>query len=296
MPDLNAYLTEQDLDRVLTAARLEDLGPAGIDVTSHALIPDHVQAAAHIRTRQPGTIAGLATLPQLLRAFDTPITCAPAAEDGDAITPGQTIATFTGPLRDILLVERTALNLLTHLSGIATLTQQFVQAAAGTQAKICDTRKTLPGLRGLQKYAVSCGGGTTHRIGLFDAVLIKDNHLAHIPAEDLTDAVRDALAKARTLEPHMKFAMVEVDTLDQLQRVLPAGPDLVLLDNMGPDTLRQAVSLRNQLAPGVLLEASGGINLSTTAAIAATGVDRLSVGQITHSAPSLDLGLDINPS
>ncbi len=196
-------------------------------------------------------------------------------------------------MRDLLAIERVALNLLCHLSGVATLTAQYVAKCKGTKAGIYDTRKTLPGLRGLQKYAVACGGGRTHRIGLYDAVLIKDNHLAGTPISKLAEMLTKSAGQARRLTPGLQFVEVEVDTLDQLCEVLKAPVDIVLLDNMRPSLLQQAVTMRDATAPKIELEASGGVNLDTVAEISRTGVDRISVGALTHSAPSLDIGLDI---
>jgi nicotinate-nucleotide pyrophosphorylase (carboxylating) len=229
----------------------------------------------------------------------------PLANDGDAVQAGAALAEIAGEARDLLTAERLLLNLVGRLSGIATLTRQYVDAIAGTRARIYDTRKTTPGLRRLEKYAVRCGGGTNHRTGLFDAVLIKDNHLAFAAAAHVAATPREAVERARqfvaetasSLEasPDGKPAIlieVEVDTLDQLRDVLPALPDIVLLDNMPPDVLREAVALRDAAAPQVELEASGGISLHSVRAAAESGVERISVGGLTHSASSLDVGLD----
>jgi nicotinate-nucleotide pyrophosphorylase (carboxylating) len=207
--------------------------------------------------------------------------------------PGWTIAIVEGPMRALLAMERTALNFLQRLSGIATLTAQFVAEVEGTKAVILDTRKTTPGWRALEKYAVRCGGGTNHRIGLYDAVLIKDNHLAWLA--DGGDPIGRAVEAARAGAPKgTKFIEVEVDTLEQLDRALEVKPDIILVDNLGPEKLAEAVRRRNERAPGILLEASGGVNLSTVRALAETGVDRISVGALTHSAPALDIGLDFD--
>jgi len=233
-----------------------------------------------------------------MQAFDGQVQVDIKTPDGSGIEPGQVVAVMTGSIRGILSAERVALNLLTHLSGVATLTSRYVQQVAGTRARVYDTRKTLPGLRGLQKYAVACGGGENHRMGLYDAVLLKDNHLAQVGAEGLAEAVADAVKRSREANrghPRIKFVMVEVDSLEQLEKVLPTGIDLVLLDNMGVDQLRLAVSMRDKAACRVELEASGGVTLETVRAIAQTGVDRISVGALTHSAPALDIGLDITP-
>ena len=218
------------------------------------------------------------------------------AADGQTVASGDVLAELSGPVRQMLTAERLLLNLVGRLSGVATLTRQFVDAVRGTSARIYDTRKTTPGWRRLEKYAVKCGGGCNHRTGLFDAVLIKDNHLAWMQLRP-GDAVRRAREFLRTTlrDPAQAEAMiieVEVDTLDQLDDALPAGPDIVLLDNMSLDQLRAAVARRNAVAPDIELEASGGVNLRTVCGIAETGVDRISVGALTHSAISLDVALD----
>jgi nicotinate-nucleotide pyrophosphorylase (carboxylating) len=212
----------------------------------------------------------------------------PSVEDGAQVGRGTLLAVVAGPLRSILAAERTALNFLQRLSGIATLTRKFVAAAAGTRAKLLDTRKTTPGWRLLEKYAVRCGGGVNHRVGLYDGILIKDNHLAGLGGD-----VRRAVEAARTHPGNEGIPVeVEVDTLDQLEVALAVRADIVLLDNMSLDQLRTAVARRDAIAPDVLLEASGGVNLNTVQEIAATGVDRISVGALTHSAVALDIGLD----
>ena len=212
--------------------------------------------------------------------------------DGSDVGPGSVIAEVTGKVAILLAGERAALNFMTHLSGIASLTAKFVAAVAGTRAKILDTRKTIPGWRILAKYAVRAGGGCNHRMGLFDAVLIKDNHLAAWQAAGSDHTVASAIQAARAKVAPGVVVEVEVDTLDQLRAALTAAPDIVLLDNMGPDLLREAVAIRDSFAAQVQLEASGGINLGNVAVIAATGIERISIGALTHSAPALDLGLD----
>ena len=215
--------------------------------------------------------------------------------DGVKVTAGATIATVSGPLRGLLTGERSALNFLGHLSGVATVTRRFVDAIAGTGAKILDTRKTLPGVRLLQKYAVRCGGGTNHRMGLFDAVMIKDNHLAVRSRRSGDQSPAAAVRAARSyLSERTRKAkiVVEIDSLDQLPDALCDSPDVVLLDNMTLDELRHCVRLRNQVAPAVGLEASGGIRLDNVRSVAETGVERISVGALTHSAPSLDVAFD----
>lgn len=296
-PPLNSYLSIGELREFILRAKAEDMGPDGIDITSQALIPDDQPAHAAFRSRLPGRLGGVALLPVIAEVYDPVIMVQPAADDGQPIEAGTTIAQLAGPLRSISAMERIALNLLTHLSGVATLTSRYVEAIAGTKAKIYDTRKTLPGLRALEKYAVVCGGGHNHRFGLYDAVLVKDNHLAHLAPDQIPNALQKAFDHARAAAPQPRFFEVEVDTLEQLEIIL-ASPvvstiNVILLDNMTPDQLRQAVATRNRLASTVALEASGGIGLDNAVQIAHTGVDRIAVGAITHSAPALDMGLDI---
>lgn len=292
-PELSRYISARRLGQLIRQARAEDLGPSARDITTDCLIPADATARAVVRSRQAGVLAGAAILVPIAQCYDSALTVTAALPDGGQLVPGAVVAEISGPLRSILTMERVALNFLTHLSGIATLTAQYVLAVAGTQAGIYDTRKTLPGLRGLEKYAVVCGGGRSHRIGLYDAVLVKDNHIAHIAAADLPAALNDAIAAARGSQPAPKFVEVEVDTLAQLEQVLGCSVDAVLLDNMDAAKMTRAVALRAKLAPNVQLEASGGVALDTVARIARTGVDRISVGALTHSAPALDLGLDI---
>lgn len=299
---------EEDVRRLVRLAVYEDLD-AGQDWTTVALVPPGVAAQAQVVARQAGVVAGLPALAVVLNEMETPIQVELHARDGDTVAAGQVLATLRGPARDLLTSERTLLNLLARLSGIATLTQRYVQAVAGTQARIYDTRKTTAGWRHLEKYAVRCGGGRNHRLGLYDAVLIKDNHLAlgaaagehaFTPAEAVR-RVRQFLAlqvdqPAPRGSPRRDMLVeVEVDTLDQLRQVLPQRPDLVLLDNMPPELLRQAVALRDEGGWPTELEASGGVNLQTVRAIAETGVERISVGSLTHAASSLDLALDWLP-
>jgi nicotinate-nucleotide pyrophosphorylase (carboxylating) len=223
------------------------------------------------------------------------------ANDGGQVAPGSILVQFSGSARDLLTCERPLLNLVSRLSGIATLTRQYVERVAGTQARIYDTRKTTPGWRRLEKYAVRCGGACNHRTGLFDAILIKDNHLAFAAEKHLSPA--NAVRRTRNFVEQLDaqyiakemLIEVEIDHLDQLQDVLRAAPDIVLLDNMKPDQLRAAVAQRNEIAPEIELEASGGVSLETVRAIAETGVDRISVGGLTHSSRSLDIGLDWLP-
>ncbi|MCC7204918.1 MAG: carboxylating nicotinate-nucleotide diphosphorylase [Phycisphaeraceae bacterium] len=298
MPDLWSYITRDDLASLLRQARQEDLGPAGIDVTSELVVDAHQRATAVFQARQGGVLAGAAIVPEIVERYDKAVTLTTHREDGQVLASANRIATLDGPLRSILAIERVALNFMTHLSGIATLTNRFVTLIAGTKARIIDTRKTLPGLRALQKYAVVCGGGANHRMGLYDAVLVKDNHIAHLSTRGIEDAARQLAAMAAKRSPRPRFVEIEVDALDQLAAVLRAardgGIDRVLLDNMPPEVLKQAVAMRDKTAPKVLLEASGGVRLETVRAIAEAGVDLISIGALTHSAPSLDIGLDID--
>jgi nicotinate-nucleotide pyrophosphorylase (carboxylating) len=258
----------------------EDLGRGG-DIT--AALVGRAFLRARFATRAAGVVCGMAAARIACHLIDPAIRFLAEARDGDTVPAGWTLAVVEGPATAILTAERTALNFLTLLSGTASLTQDFVTAVEGYGAKIAATRKTLPGLRALQKYAVLCGGGWPHRYGLDDAILIKDNHIA------ACGSVVAALSSARYAAGHMRVVEVEVDSLAQLEQVLPCKPDVVLLDNFSLDDLRAAVAL----AQGqVVLEASGGVRLNTVAAIAATGVDVISVGALTHSAPALDIGLD----
>lgn len=277
--------------RMLVALALrEDLGTAG-DVTATATIPADAVGSARLVARAPGVVAGLPVAAAVAALFGANLRWEPVRSDGDPIGPGDTLARVEGDMRSLLAAERTMLNFLQRLSGVATLTSRFVAEVAGTKAVILDTRKTTPGWRHVEKYAVRCGGGTNHRIGLFDAILIKDNHLAHLGSGG--DPIGTALRAARSAGvPGLKFVEVEVDDMDQFARALECGPDIILVDNLGPDVLAEAVRRRDARAPGVLLEASGGVTLATVGALARSGVDRISVGGLTHSAPALDIGLD----
>jgi nicotinate-nucleotide pyrophosphorylase (carboxylating) len=263
-----------------------------LDLTTSAVIPDNARGAVNIVARRSGVIAGLPIVSVVFEAIDADVDVAHLADDGDVVLPGTVVATLAGSTRSLLIGERTALNFLTHLSGIASMTREFVDRVSGTRAKILDTRKTLPGWRALEKYAVRCGGGTNHRFGLYDGVLIKDNHLAAWAGLAERPSIAEAVQRARELSPVGVPIEVEVDSLDQLSAALPAAPEIVLLDNMSPDLLRQAVALRDATTPATLLEASGGVSLDTVTEIARAGVDRISIGAITHSAPALDLAFD----
>jgi nicotinate-nucleotide pyrophosphorylase (carboxylating) len=279
LPDLPEFVVAD----VVRAALKEDLGRAG-DITSLATIPGNANARAVIAARKPGTLAGLPLAACAFAEVGPEIKFTALKRDGDRLKPGDTVARVEGPARPILAAERVALNFLCHLSGIATETAKLVGLVAHTQARICCTRKTTPGLRALEKYAVRCGGGSNHRFGLDDAILIKDNHIA------VAGGVAKAIERARAFAGHLVKVEVEVDDLDQLREALDAAPDAVLLDNMKPAMLRKAVALVSGRAA---TEASGGITPDSVAEIAETGVDYISSGWITHSAPALDLGLDI---
>ncbi len=242
-------------------------------------------------------LAGLRVVEILASQFELAGAWEPFFADGAALERGSQIARFEGSMRSLLAMERTALNFLQRLSGIATLTARFVAAVAGTCASIYDTRKTTPGWRPLEKYAVRCGGGRNHRFGLFDAVLIKDNHLAWLETNahaEATDPIAAAIAAARAHTSPGTMVEIEVDSLEQLDRALACGPDVILVDNFGPDHLVEAVKRRDRVAPHVQLEASGGVSLDTVRSLAETGVERISVGALTHSAVALDIALDMD--
>ena len=279
----------ENAEALIALALAEDLGRRG-DLTAEATIPPEATGAARFVARQSGILAGLPVVALIARHFGVENGFVPERTDGDPVESGTLIARVSGPMRAILSMERTALNFLQRLSGVASQTHRFVSAVQGTRAAILDTRKTTPGWRRLEKYAVRCGGGVNHRIGLFDAVLIKDNHLAWLATSG--DPIGRAIDSARQLAPPGTVIEVEVDTLEQLDRALGCRPDIVLLDNFASHDLVEAVRRRDASAPEVLLEASGGIDLRSVAEVARTGVDRISVGAITHSAPSLDIGLD----
>jgi len=267
---------------IVRAALAEDLGRAG-DITAQACVPADTQLTADFAARRGGVVAGLACIRLALAELDPTVTFEPLTADGQAVPASTALARVSGNARAILTAERTALNLLGRLCGIATLTQDFVDAVAGTGARITDTRKTTPGLRALEKYAVRCGGGTNHRFGLDDAILIKDNHVA------ACGSVGEAVRRAKAFAGHLVKVEVEVDSLVQLQEALAHDPDVIMLDNFTLADMREAARL---VAGRVTLEASGGITLDTVRAFAETGVDVISVGALTHSAKVLDIGLD----
>lgn len=280
-----------ECDRLIETALYEDLAD-GVDLTTEALVPDDACASIQIVARQPGVLSGMSVLERLLIKEFGAIELNRLREDGERLQAGAVVGILQGNLGRILTLERTILNFLTLLSGVATLTREFVDAVNGTDVKILDTRKTLPGLRSLQKFAVRCGGGSNHRFGLFDAVLIKDNHLAWWSRKDSHATLAQAVLQARTAVPRGTIIEIEVDSLEQFQAVLNGSPDIVLLDNMSLGELREAVAIRDQINREILLEASGGVTLTTVSEIAQTGVDRISVGALTHSAPALDLAFD----
>jgi nicotinate-nucleotide pyrophosphorylase (carboxylating) len=273
--------------RLVDLALAEDLDQTG-DRTSR-LLPAELKGQAALVARRVGVIAGLPAVRMVYEALGPCVEVEFLQPDGSRVQAGTVLAMVRGSMRTMLTGERTALNFVQHLSGVATMTWRYVQALAGLPCRIMDTRKTLPGWRRLEKYAVRCGGGVNHRLGLFDGILIKDNHLAAL--REMPDPFQYLLTQARSTDRQVPIE-VEVDTLEQLDRALAARPDIVLLDNMDLATLREAVRRRNQHAPAVKLEASGGVTLDTVRGIAETGVDRISVGALTHSAPSLDVALD----
>lgn len=290
--------TRQNARALIRMALEEDLADRG-DLTSAATIPADRLAAVNIGVREDGIVSGLPLIEEVFRLLaESQPSCRAdkvqihiSVDDGSPVVSGTIVANLSGNVRTLLTAERTVLNFLIHLSGIATRTAEFVQRTAGSKAVILDTRKTLPGWRLLHKYAVRCGGGTNHRMGLYDGILIKDNHLAARGNRSVADAVQAARDYLKQAGLHLAVE-VEVDTLDQLRDALAATPEIVLLDNMNPSTLQQAVTIRNELSPDTLLEASGGVTLESVGCTAAAGVDRISIGGLTHSAPALDLGFD----
>jgi nicotinate-nucleotide pyrophosphorylase (carboxylating) len=278
IPSLATILTEP----LVRSALLEDLGRAG-DITTDAIVPAATRANTALVAHQAGVVAGLELALLAFKLVDPSIVASVERPDGSRPSPGDVIATVTGPARGILTGERVALNFLCHLSGIATATASIVEAVRGHRARVTCTRKTIPGLRAVQKYAVRVGGGANHRFGLDDAVLIKDNHIA------AAGGIKPAVERARSAVGHLVRIEIEVDTLAQLEEALGIGTDAVLLDNMTPDDLRRAVAMVGGRA---ITEASGRITPATAPAVAATGVDLISIGWLTHSVTALDIGLD----
>ncbi len=281
-PNHCAKIPTHLIEQAVTAALAEDLGTVG-DITTTATVPESAKSKANIVARHDGVISGLDVAAAAFHAVDASLTFTALTADGNHVKSGAAIASIQGKSRGILTGERVALNFLGRMSGIATLTARYVAETDGCRAQIIDTRKTTPGLRAFEKYAVRCGGGANHRVGLYDAILIKDNHIA------AAGGLAQALNAARKVAGHMTKVEVEVDTLAQLDDVLALGADAVLLDNMSPTDLAKAVAT---VDGRIITEASGGVSLDTVAAIAKTGVDLISVGALTHSAPVLDLGLD----
>lgn len=281
-----AHLPRHLVERAVAAALEEDLGLAG-DLTSQATLSPHASASASLSAREPGVIAGLDLARTAFSLVGEGVDFVTHVQDGDRIAAGTCVANVYGPARLVMSAERVALNFLNGLSGVATLTRTFADAIEGTGARICDTRKTTPGLRAFQKYAVRCGGGANHRYALDDAILIKDNHIA------VAGGVTAALKAAEAFAGHLVAIEIEVTTLDELEEALKAGASAVLLDNMDVEKLRKAVALN---AGRARLEASGNVKLDRVRAIAETGVDFISTSQITMAAPPLDLGLDVEIS
>lgn len=285
------------VDDQVRAALLEDLGRAG-DITTYATIGPEKRARAGLNSREDGVVAGMDLARAAFRLVDPSVVFEALVADGDRVSPGQALIRVEGPARSILSAERVALNFLMHLSGVATYTARFAAEIAHTHARVTCTRKTLPGLRAVEKYAVRLGGGSNHRFGLDDAILIKDNHIA------VAGGVAQAISSARAYAGHLVKIEVEVDTLEQMREALVARPDAILLDNMGPDLLRAAVEI-NRVHHGLdeadyaaavgrtMLEASGNVNLQTIRAIAESGVDYISTSKVTMAAPTLDIGLDV---
>ncbi len=283
LPELPGLMVEEQV----RAALLEDLGRAG-DITSNATIGPDKQATAQMNSREAGVIAGLPLAEAAFRLINPAIRFEALVTDGARVDPGTMIARISGPARGLLSAERVALNYLMHLSGIATYTARFADTISHTKAKVTCTRKTIPGLRAVEKYAVRCGGGSSHRYGLDDAILIKDNHIA------VAGGIAEALTAAKAFAGHLVKVEIEVDTLEQFAEVLDQGADVCLLDNMGPDMLREAVAMNAARSGGpIILEASGNVNLDTIRAIAETGVDYISTSKVTMAAPTLDIGLDM---
>ncbi|CAN7469914.1 carboxylating nicotinate-nucleotide diphosphorylase [Pararhizobium sp. LjRoot235] len=292
-PELPALMAEEHV----RAALLEDLGRAG-DITTYATIAPDRTATAEMNARETGVVAGMELARAAFRLIDPAIRFDALVADGDRVHPGTVLARISGPARGLLSAERVALNFLMHLGGIATYTSTFATEIAHTRARVCCTRKTIPGMRALEKYAVRLGGGSNHRYGLDDAILIKDNHIA------VSGGVASAVNAARAYCGHLVKIEVEVDGLEQMREALTAGPDVILLDNMGPDLLSEAVAVNVahwQLSADAYaadprrtrLEASGNVNFQTIRAIAETGVDYISTSKITMAAPTLDIGLDV---
>ena len=280
--------TKTELEATIDRALAEDL--YGGDVTTNALIPPHIEATANIVPKEPGVIAGMEVSLLVFRRVDPDLEVTLRLLDGDQVEGGETLATVSGRFSSILTAERTALNYLRHMSGVATMTSKFVAKVADTDTVIVDTRKTTPGMRLLDKYAVAIGGGRNHRSNLSDGVLIKDNHIEALQAEGFS--LQQIVRRARARAPHTLRIEVEIETVEEVRAAIEAGADIILLDNMSTDDMRVAVELANDKC---LTEASGDVTLDRVADIAATGVDMISVGALTHSAPALNISLDYSP-
>jgi nicotinate-nucleotide pyrophosphorylase (carboxylating) len=285
--ELPNIFAKPEVNELIHLALVEDLGPINADVTSDSLVPPEEYAEAHMVAREVCRLAGVNVAAEVFKRVNPELECDVRIADGSVVDKGAVVLVIKGSAQSILTAERTALNFIQRMSGVATVTAEYVERAGNPDVMLLDTRKTTPGHRAFEKYAVLCGGGTNHRIGLYDAVLIKDNHLASWAKKHGT-GVGEAVAAARAKYPDLKIE-VEVDTVEQLKEALTTQPDWVLLDNMPPPVLRECVALCKGICK---TEASGGINLDTIYDIAQTGVDAISVGALTHSAPSIDLALD----
>jgi nicotinate-nucleotide pyrophosphorylase (carboxylating) len=291
---MSSVYDHPDVAAIIRLALEEDLR-GRIDITCGALVPRDAQLSGVVRAKEPGVVCGLPIFAMVFAAVGGGVAIQEQVEDGRAVAPGDVVLRFTGNAQALLTAERTALNLVQRMSGTATSTRRLVDAVAGTRAHILDTRKTTPGMRVLQKHAVLCGGGMNHRHGLHDAVLIKENHIALMPPGPLGSGPAEAVRRARGAVGPAIPVEVEIEHLADLAPVIAAGANIVLLDNMGPDLLRQAVALRDRLGAPVELEASGGINLTSVRAVAETGVERISTGSMTHSVAALDLSMRCSP-
>ena len=279
-------LVSRDIRDLIDAALAEDVGQG--DPTTDALIEPGLNGSATLVSRENGVIAGIDVAVEVFTQFDPELDTEPLVKDGSSVNAGEQLASVSGSMASILKAERTAVNFLQHLSGVATMTRRYVDAVQGFRAQIVDTRKTTPGLRKLEKHAVAMGGGRNHRYNLGDGILIKDNHIEAMALQGI--GIGDVVKRAHARASHMIKVEIEVETLEQLEEVLEAGADLVLLDNMGPEQMETAVSITDGRA---LLEASGGITFETVREVAGTGVDIISVGALTHSAPALNISLDM---
>jgi len=291
-----AYFTDETkraAEEAVRRALSEDLGAKG-DITSAAMIPAALAGTGSFVFKEAGVVAGVVVLEEVCRQISKRILIEVLKGDGEAASAGETALRIFGPARELLAAERTALNFISHLSGVATMTRDFVKAVKGTKALIYDTRKTLPGLRALEKYAVRCGGGKNHRMGLYDQVLVKDNHIALSQDATRRASLAEVLIDARRNAPQGVLFEVEATTIAEVEAAVAAGADIVMLDNMTPATIRRAVAIAGKRqGRKIVFEASGGVTLRTVAKIAATGVDRISVGAITHSARWIDISLEI---